>query len=139
MPRFYVGCDSSWLEIKVEGVYFVKVFVEDSFDSAHWLPNVPAGHKCGAMHGHTYRIRIEVDGPVEPESGWVIDYADLKYCWSIVKAELDHRCLNEAEGLSNPTCELIAEWISKRLAPIHGLSRIELRETASCGVVWEAE
>ncbi len=115
-----------------------KVFIEDSFDSAHWLPNVPPGHKCGTMHGHTYRLRIEVGGVVEEASGWVIDYADMKFAWSIVKAELDHRCLNEIEGLDNPTCELIAEWIAARLRPgLPGLNRIELRETYRCGVVLE--
>jgi 6-pyruvoyltetrahydropterin/6-carboxytetrahydropterin synthase len=90
------------------------------------------------MHGHTYRIRLEVTGKVEGHSGWVIDYADLKYAWSIVKADLDHRCLNDVSGLENSTCELIAAWIAGRLMPgLPGLSRIELRETERCGVVLE--
>lgn len=109
----------------------MTVFVEDSFDSAHFLPNVPPGHKCGAMHGHTYRIRLEVYGKIGTDTGWVIDYADLKFAWSVVKAELDHRCLNEV--LPNSTCELIAAYIGSKLPMV---SRIELRETAHCGVVW---
>lgn len=109
----------------------MTVFIEDSFDAAHWLPNVPDGHKCGRMHGHTYRIRMESEGPVGAETGWVIDYADLKYAWSIIKAQLDHDTLNDI--LTNPTCELIAEWIGERLPMV---SRIELRETVNCGVVW---
>lgn len=109
----------------------MTVFIEDSFDAAHWLPNVPEGHKCGRMHGHTYRIRLEATGDIGVETGWVIDYADLKYAWSIMKAQLDHDCLNDI--LPNPTCELIAEWIGTRLPMI---SRIELRETVNCGVIW---
>lgn len=116
------------------------VFIEDSFDSAHWLPNVPPGHKCGTMHGHTYRIRIEVFGEIATGSGWVIDYSDMKFAWSIVKAELDHRCLNDIKGLENSTCELLSEFIASRLKPgLPGLSRIELRETEHCGVVMECE
>ena len=110
------------------------IFIEDSFDSAHWLPNVPAGHKCGTMHGHTYRVRIEVTGSVDEHTGWVsgCDYADLKTAWCSIKAELDHRCLNDV--IPNPTCENIAERIALMLHPQP--SRIELRETANCGVVW---
>lgn len=110
----------------------MTVFIEDSFDSAHWLPNVPAGHKCARMHGHTYRIRLEVSGEVSPVTGWVVDYADIKQAWDAVKTQLDHTCLNDL--LPNPTCELIAEWIGIRMIP--ALTRIELRETVNCGVVW---
>ena len=112
----------------------MTLFIEDSFDSAHWLPNVPPGHKCGAMHGHTYRIRIEVSGDIDAQTGFVSghDYADLKFAWSIIKADLDYRCLNDA--ISNPTCENIAEYIALRFKPAP--SRIELRETINCGVVW---
>ncbi len=108
-----------------------SIFLEDSFDAAHFLPNVPDFHKCHRMHGHTYRVRLEVAGPVGEESGWIMDYTDLKYAWSILKAQLDHDCLNDV--MKNPTCELIAAWIGERMPMV---SRIELRETEHCGVVW---
>lgn len=111
----------------------MTVFIEDSFDSAHWLPNVPSGHKCGRMHGHTYRIRLLVSGEVLEETGWVIDYAEIKSVWSVIKSMLDHKVLNEIGGLNNPTCENIAEWIGRRMAFV---TEIELRETVNCGVVW---
>jgi 6-pyruvoyltetrahydropterin/6-carboxytetrahydropterin synthase len=115
----------------------MTVFVEDSFDSAHFLPHVPEGHKCRNLHGHTYRIRLEVTGPVGAISGWVVDYAEVRDAWAEVKALLDHRLLNKIEGLHNSTCERVAEWIFARLAPaVPGLSRIELRETERCGVVY---
>lgn len=112
----------------------MRIFIEDSFDSAHYLPNVPDGHKCAAMHGHTYRIRLEVEGIVGNVSGWVIDYAEVKAVWETVKAQLDHKCLNDI--LQNPTCEVIAFWIRDLVqARIPGLSGIELRETERCGVI----
>ena len=116
----------------------MRVFIEDSFDSAHWLPRVPEGHKCHRLHGHTYRLRIEIGGEVDPVSGWVVDYAEVKAIWDGVKPMLDHHCLNEVPGLSNPTCEIIAQWISTYLADADlKVSRLELRETEHCGVVLE--
>ncbi len=111
-----------------------SIFIEDSFDSAHWLPNVPEGHKCGHMHGHTYRIRIEIVGDVDPVTGWVggYDYADIKESWMKIKDTIDHRCLNDV--IANPTCELIAEYIAKSMNPEPFI--VELRETVNCGAVW---
>lgn len=109
------------------------VFLEDSFDSAHWLPNVAEDHKCRRLHGHTYRVRIDVEGKIGDDTGWVIDYAEIKSKWLSVKQELDHHCLNEI--LVNPTCELLSHHIANKL--IDGglpISRLELRETEHCGV-----
>lgn len=110
----------------------MTVFIEDSFDSAHRLPNVPEDHKCRRMHGHTYRVRIDFTGKMGAVSGWIIDYSVIKTAWSNLKQQLDHRCLNDV--LPNPTCELIAEWIGQGMGPM--CSRIELRETVNCGAVW---
>jgi 6-pyruvoyltetrahydropterin/6-carboxytetrahydropterin synthase len=116
----------------------MRIFVEDSFDSAHRLPNVPPTHKCANIHGHTYRIRLEIGGDVDPRMGWIIDYRDVKSVWDAVKEKLDHRSLNYVDGLENPTCENIAAWIWDALKPdLPGLARIELRETEHCGVVLE--
>lgn len=113
----------------------MEIFLKDSFDSAHFLPNVPEGHKCARMHGHTYRITLFVAGPVDPTSGWVIDYADVKAAWSPIKHNIDHWSLNEI--IDNPTCENIAIWIAARLAYAGmKVSRIELNETEHCGVIY---
>jgi 6-pyruvoyltetrahydropterin/6-carboxytetrahydropterin synthase len=114
----------------------MRVFIEDTFDSAHWLPNVPKGHKCRNVHGHTYKVRIEVEGPVNKKSGWVIDYAEIKKAREPLKLRLDHKVLNEIKGLENSTSENLVEWIWVRLQ-IAGLpiSLIEVRETANCGAV----
>ena len=113
----------------------MTIFLEDSFDAAHFLPNVPMGHKCRTMHGHTYRIRIEVTGEVDPTLGWVMDYAAIKEVWLNIKSELDHMNLNDS--FKNPTCEKIVAWIGNELKDeIPGTSRVELRETVNCGVVY---
>lgn len=108
------------------------VFIEDSFDSAHFLPNVPDDHKCKRMHGHTYRVRMEFTGPIGESTGWVLDYDTFKKAWTPVKAAMDHRTLNDI--LPNPTCELLAQYIASSMGPM--VSRIEIRETVNCGVVW---
>ena len=116
------------------------VFKEFTFDAAHFLPNVPETHKCRNMHGHTYRIRIYVEGPLDPHLGWVMDFADLKKAWKRIEPQLDHKVLNDIEGLSNPTAEHIAIWAWEQLKPVLPLlSRIELYETPSSGVMYNGQ
>jgi 6-pyruvoyltetrahydropterin/6-carboxytetrahydropterin synthase len=107
------------------------------FEAAHRLPAVPADHKCARLHGHSFRVELEVTGPIDPEAGWVIDFAEVKRAWKPVFDVLDHRYLNEIEGLENPTSETIAVWIWDRLAPnLPGLSRIAVAETCTARVVY---
>ncbi|MSU32776.1 MAG: 6-carboxytetrahydropterin synthase QueD [Pedosphaera sp.] len=87
-------------------------------ESAHHLPNVPAGHKCGRLHGHSWVIEIVVEGPVGEGTGWVMDFADLKAAFRPLYDQLDHCYLNEIEGLENPTSERLALWIWARLKPL---------------------
>ncbi|MCO6478460.1 MAG: 6-carboxytetrahydropterin synthase QueD [Phaeodactylibacter sp.] len=115
----------------------MEIFKEFTFDSAHYLPHVPEGHKCRRMHGHTYRLRLYVKGELDPHLGWVMDFADLKAAWKTIEARLDHHCLNEIEGLENPTAEHIAAWIWDRLKPqLPLLHKIELWESPTAGVVY---
>lgn len=115
----------------------MRIFFEDTFDAAHWLPNVPVDHKCHNLHGHTYRIRIEVDGPVGLKSGWVIDYAELKAAWEPIKAVFDHKCINVV--IPNSTCENLVEFIWDQLIDANlPVAKIEIRETAHCGAYKEA-
>lgn len=117
----------------------LSIFLEYSIDSAHWLPHVPKGHKCGRMHGHRYDIRIEISGKPNQKTGWIIDYADAKKRIDPFIDRLDHQTLNNIPGLENPTCENIAMWFKMQLAEwFPGLSRIEVRETHRAGCVWRA-
>lgn len=114
-----------------------EIFREFTFEAAHRLPNVPPGHKCARLHGHSYRVLVRVEGSIDPTLGWVQDFGELKEAWKPVDAELDHYYLNEVSGLENPTSERLAEWIWSRLAGVlPGLSAIEVRETCTSGCVY---
>ncbi len=116
------------------------LYKEFTFDSAHFLPFVPEGHKCREMHGHTYRLRVWLQGKPDSRLGWIIDFAELKKVVKPVVAELDHKCMNNVAGLENPTCELIAVWIWDRLKPLlPAMKRIELHETPTTGVIYEGD
>jgi 6-pyruvoyltetrahydropterin/6-carboxytetrahydropterin synthase len=101
------------------------------FQSAHRLPQVPPGHKCGRMHGHGFEVIVQAtqqpgDTPIDPD--------ELDRCWVPMQAQLDYACLNDLPGLENPTSEVLASWIWARLkATLPALSRITVFETASCG------
>ena len=108
----------------------VRLVHDFRFEAAHRLPKVPPGHKCARLHGHSYRIEVAVSGPVDEETGFLIDYQAMTDAWAPLFAALDHRCLNDVEGLSNPTSEILARWIWDRLAPsLPGLARVTVFET----------
>ena len=88
----------------------VTISKEFDFDAAHFLPRGPEGHKCRRMHGHTYRAEIICEGEVD-ERGMVLDYAEIAAAWAPIHALIDHRVLNEIEGLENPTTEILAPFI----------------------------
>ena len=115
----------------------MDIYVSLSFDAAHRLPAVPAGHKCGNLHGHTFAVEVYVQGDVAQDTGWVADFGDIK---AIVKPyidQLDHTYLNDIEGLENPTSENIARWLWARLDPgIRGLSKIVVKESPTSGTVY---
>ncbi len=116
------------------------IFKDFSFDSAHFLPKVPVNHKCRELHGHTYRLRIYIEGDPGTGTGWVIDFNVLKKKVNVVLEPVDHHCLNNVPGLENPTCELLAIWLWDRLKQIlPALAKIELYETATCGVVYDGK
>ena len=116
----------------------MDVFRVFQIEAAHQLPNVPQGHKCARMHGHSFRIEVHVSGPVGQDSGWVMDFADLKLAFQPLFLRLDHRCLNDIEGLENPTSENLARWIWERLQPaLPLLSKIVVQETCNAGCVYK--
>ncbi len=118
----------------------MQLFKDFSFEAAHRLPNVPEGHKCARLHGHSFQVRVTVTGPVGMETGWVMDFADLKAACAPIIDALDHRYLNEIAGLENPTSEVIATWLWERLAPrVVGLTSIEVRETCTSGCIYRGE
>ena len=115
----------------------MRLYKDFSFEAAHRLPNVPAGHKCARLHGHSFLVRVTVDGPVGERTGWVMDFADLKVAFAPLHDRLDHRYLNEIAGLENPTSEVLARWIWRELRPtLPALTEIEVRETCTTGCIY---
>ena len=107
------------------------------FEAAHSLPKVPPGHKCARMHGHSYRVTVTVEGEVDPDTGWLIDFADLDAAVRPVIGELDHRVLNDIGGLDNPTCEHVARWLWQRVQPqLGGLAAVTVAETRDSRCVY---
>lgn len=118
----------------------MQIYKEFSFDAAHLLPNVPKGHKCGRLHGHTFYVKIVIAGEVDAHTGWIMDFAELKEAFAPIYAQLDHYYLNEIEGLENPTSENLARWIWQRLKPqLALLDTIEVKETCTSGCIYRGE
>ena len=118
-----------------------SIWVDVSFSAAHFLPCVPAGHKCRRVHGHNYRLRAWVrghvcrgNGALVPD-GMVVDFDWIKEKLDGVVEQLDHHDLNTV--IQNPTAELLAYWILERLPA--EIWKIELREVEWAGVVLTRE
>lgn len=110
----------------------VELVKDFRFEAAHRLPNVPAGHKCARLHGHSFRGELAIRGEADPITGWVMDFSELSKHLEPIVDRLDHYYLNEVEGLENPTSENLAVWIWRQLQPsLPSLYRITIEETCS--------
>lgn len=112
----------------------MEIFKTFRIEAAHRLPNVPEGHKCARLHGHSFEIELQVSGEVEAETGWVMDFAELTRAFKPIYEALDHRYLNDVPGLENPTSENLARWVWERVKPpVPGLKAVVIRETCTSG------
>jgi len=124
-------------EVRIHSMDIFRVF---QVEAAHRLPNVPEGHKCARLHGHSFRIEVHVTGPVGEKDGWVMDFAELRQIFQPVFDQLDHHYLNQIDGLENPTSENLARWIWRQLKPeLEGLSKIVVQETCNAGCIYNGE
>ncbi len=111
-----------------------------TFEAAHWLPTFPEGHKCRRLHGHSFRVEVRVAGEVNETQGYLVDYGAIKAACEPVRTQLDHYCLNEIDGLANPTAENLARWIWDRLHPaLPLLSAVSVHETCTSGCEYRGE
>lgn len=116
----------------------MTIFKVFTVDVAHRLPNVHPGHKCSNMHGHTFRIEVHIRGTVQSKTGWVMDFAEISSAFKPLYDQLDHKCLNDIEGLENPTSENLSRWIWQQLMPsLPGLSKIVVQESPESGCIYE--
>src|SRR4029078_6328374 len=97
----------------------MQIYKDFKFEAAHFLPSAPAGTANARVHGHSFRARVVIEGEPNSESGYVFHFEDLSAGVRETEDALDHRLLNDVEGLSAPTLERIAMWIWNRL-PKHG-------------------
>lgn len=115
-----------------------SIVQEVRFEAAHRLPNVPDGHKCKRLHGHSYRCEIHLHGDVDARLGWVRDLGDISDAFEPLYLQLDHNYLNDIPGLDNPTSEVLAAWLWERLLPsLPELEAIVVHETCTGRCVYQ--
>jgi 6-pyruvoyltetrahydropterin/6-carboxytetrahydropterin synthase len=116
----------------------MQIYKDFNIEAAHRLPNVPEGHKCARLHGHSFQVRISVEGPVDEQTGWIMDFGDIKAAFAPIYDQLDHHYLNDVVGLENPTSENLALWIWQKLKPVlPELSCVTIKETCTSGCVYK--
>ena len=117
----------------------MRIYKDFYFEAAHFLPSAPAGHPNSRLHGHSFRARVTIDGQPDPKTGLIMHLGDLEAALQDVQKALDHRLLNEVEGLSVPTLEFIAEWVWNKLSNrVPGLAEIEIaRDSCSEGCIYQ--
>ncbi len=112
----------------------MDIFKIFTIEAAHRLPHVPAGHKCSRLHGHSFRVEIHLRGDSGTDSGWVMDFSDVKAAFQPLHDQLDHHYLNDIAGLENPTSERLSIWIWDHLKPsLPLLSEVIVHETCTSG------
>tara|TARA_Y100001935_G_scaffold193970_1_gene162077 strand:+ start:1158 stop:1514 length:357 start_codon:yes stop_codon:yes gene_type:complete len=118
----------------------VIVYKEYYINSARFLPKLDSSHICSNLHGHTYNIKVSVKGPVNPNTGFVIDAFDIDKYFAKVHKEIDHKLLNEIKGLENPTSENICVFVWNRLIKyIPNLHEIEIKENNVTGFIYSGD
>jgi len=116
----------------------MRVYKEFFFEAAHFLPSAPPGHPNARVHGHSFRVRVAVDGEPNEATGILVHFDALEVAVQDAREALDHRMLNEVEGLASPTLERIAIWLWDRLHNrLPGLAEIEVaRDSCHEGCVY---
>jgi len=118
----------------------MNIFRVFTIEAAHRLPNVPSGHKCSRLHGHSFRIELHLSGAVAAHTGWVMDFADVKAAFQPIYDQLDHHYLNEIAGLENPTSENLARWVWQQAKPVLPLlAKVVIHETCTSGCEYHGD
>lgn len=116
----------------------MRIYRDFQFEAAHYLPSAPPGHPNSRIHGHSFRARVWIEGEPAADTGIVFHFDDLSAAIAEAQDALDHRLLNEVEGLEKPTLELIVMWLWNRLAnKVPGLAQIEVhRDSCHEGCIY---
>ena len=118
---------------------YIEIAKEFHFEAAHHLPEVPEGHKCRRLHGHSYRFEVRLRGRVDPKLGWLCDFQEIRAATQpLIDRFLDHYYLNDVAGLENPTSENLAIWLWDKLKPsLPDLFQITVYETCTSTCVYK--
>ena len=95
----------------------MRIVKSITFDAAHYLECDPETRPYSRLHGHSFVMDVEIAGEPDPETEWVVDFAEVAAALDDIRTALDHRLLNEVEGLERPTLENICRWAAGRLKP----------------------
>ena len=118
-----------------------RIYKEFTFEAAHYLPSAPQGHRNARVHGHSFHVRVSIDGEPDPQTGLIYHFDELSAAIADVRETLDHQMLNEVPGLHAPTLEMTARWIWEQLYPrVPGLAEVALsRPTCQEGCIFTGE
>jgi 6-pyruvoyltetrahydropterin/6-carboxytetrahydropterin synthase len=120
------------IELQPDGTVFL--LRRYRFEAAHQLPNVPEGHQCGRMHGHGFVVTLRV----KQTAG--VSVQDIDRCWQVLYQQLNHNCLNKIPGLENPTSEVLAAWLWRKLVSgLLSLTRVSVTETVTAGCHYDGQ
>ena len=116
----------------------MRIYKEFHFEAAHFLPSAAAGSANARVHGHSFRVRVVAEGEPDPETGYIVHFGALSEAIADAHDELDHRLLNEVDGLAAPTLERISIWLWNRLANrVPGLAEIHVaRDSCQEGCIY---
>jgi len=102
------------------------------FDAAHYFAHFPSGHPNQGTHGHSFQVEVALRGEPDPRTGFIVDFAELEQACADVHRALDHRLLNDVEGLGPPSLENLCVWIWRRLTSrFPSLSRVTVRRDSA--------
>lgn len=105
----------------------MRIYKDFTFEAAHFLPSAAPGHPNARLHGHSFRARIVIEGEPNADTGYIFHFEELEAALADTEDALDHRLLNEVDGLAAPTLERIAQWIWNRLANrVPGLAEVQV-------------
>lgn len=109
----------------------IEIAKQFTFDAAHRIPGLPPTHKCHHLHGHTYRVELLLSGTMN-ELGFVREYDEIAAAWAPLADQLDHKFLNEVEGMKHTSTEYIAYWIAERIRkPLPELIAVRVSESST--------
>jgi 6-pyruvoyltetrahydropterin/6-carboxytetrahydropterin synthase len=113
-----------------------RIWKDFTMDSAVQLRRAPPEAPESGVHGHTFRLRLHIDAPLDTLMGWTIDFGDVKTLFDPVFKALDHQPLHEIRGLRDTDTASVAEWIYQTTkADLPQLVRVDLFETEGCGSI----